>query len=207
VVKPAGWLTVPSPRAEADTLIQRVAAHLGRGRPAPLHAVQRLDRGVSGVLVLARTAAARDGLRAQLERHEPEREYLALVAGRLAADRGTFESRLATARSLTRYSTREGGEDAVTHWRVERRLEDATLVSVRLETGRRNQIRVHFAEAGHPVLGDPRYGPERARHRGWTERRLALHAATLAFTHPITLRRLRFEAPLPAAMRTFVEGG
>jgi len=184
VVKPADWLTVPTPRGETDTL--------------------GLDRGVSGVLVLARTAAARDGLRAQLERPEPRREYVALVAGQLEADEGAFESRLATGRNLTRYSTRSGGEEAVTRWKVERRLSGATLVRVRLETGRRNQIRVHFAEAGHPVLGDPRYAPERARHRAWTARRLALHAATLAFVHPLTGRRLRFEAPLPAEVAAFL---
>lgn len=204
VIKPAHWLTVPSPRRETDTLLHRVAEHLGRGRPAQLHAVQRLDRGVSGVLVFARTQTARAGLRSQLKHHEPERLYLALVAGTLEDDEGTFESLMATNRNLERRSVSRGGERAVTHWRVDRRLRGATLVRVQLETGRRNQIRVHFAEANHPVLGDRRYAPELARHRSWPARRMSLHAARLAFLHPVSRQQLSFEAPLPPEMEKFL---
>src|SRR5205085_10943445 len=98
---------------------------------------------------------------------KPEREYIALVAGRVENERGTFQSLLATDKDLNRFSTEDEaiGQLAITHYRVISRLADATLVQVRLETGRRNQIRVHFAEAGHPVLGDPRYQPELAAHR------------------------------------------
>ena len=80
------------------------------------------------------------------------------------------------------------------------RLKGFTHVRVWLETGRRNQIRVHFAEAGHPVIGDPRYEPQLAAHRRWPYKRLALHARQLAFDHPVTGRQLRFESPLPAEM-------
>jgi 23S rRNA pseudouridine1911/1915/1917 synthase len=83
---------------------------------------------------------------------------------------------------------------------VARRLTDMTFVKVWLETGRRNQIRVHFAESGHPVLGDPRYEPELAAHRLWPYKRLALHARQLGLEHPITGQHLRFESPLPAEM-------
>jgi 23S rRNA pseudouridine1911/1915/1917 synthase len=85
---------------------------------------------------------------------------------------------------------------------VEARYSGATLVRVRLETGRRNQIRVHFAEAGHPVLGDPRYRPELAKHPQWSARRLALHAALLGFRHPISGKDMRFEPPLPQEFRS-----
>lgn len=209
VEKPAGWLTVPSPKGESNTLIQRISDYLtqvNRRRRTRVHAVQRLDRGVSGVLVFAKTIEAMNHLRRQFEAHRPEREYLAIVAGIVEPPAGEFRSYLATNKSLKRYSTRDAseGELAVTHYRTERRLADATLVAVRLETGRRNQIRVHFAEAGHPVLGDERYEHERAKHPRWPYRRLALHAASLAFEHPLTAETCRFELPLPEEFRRFL---
>lgn len=209
VDKAAFVLTVPTQDQESDTLVQRVARLLGRGGPEPpVTVVQRLDRGTSGVMVFALTEAAATELIDQFRRHAPAREYVALVSGVVKDDAGTFASRLATNRSLSRYSTRGGeeGERAVTHYRVEARFKDVTRVRVTLETGRRNQIRVHFAEAGHPVLGDVRYRPELARHPLWTSRRQALHAAVLAFTHPITRQRMRFEAPLPPEFTAFAGG-
>lgn len=210
VDKAAFVLTVPTQHQETDTLVHRVGRYLGKGGPArPVTVVQRLDRGTSGVMVLARTEAAATGLIGQFKRHAPEREYVALVAGLVAEERGTIESRLATNRSLSRYSTRGGeeGERAVTHFTVEARFRDVTRVRVRLETGRRNQIRVHFAEAGHPVLGDIRYRPEEAGHARWPARRQALHAALLGFTHPITREPMRFESPLPPEFAAFAGAG
>lgn len=208
VNKPAGWLTVPTPRRESHTLIQRVSEYLtqaNRGGRVRVQAVQRLDRGVSGVLVLAKTDAAARGLREQFRQHTPERSYVAIVAGRVHRDTGAFRSRLTTSKTLRRYSTDDAtGELAITHYRVERRLADATLVRVRLETGRRNQIRVHFAEAGHPVLGDGRYERHRARHPRWQGKRLALHAAALAFRHPVTGDICRFATPLPPEFQAFL---
>jgi 23S rRNA pseudouridine1911/1915/1917 synthase len=208
VEKRAGVLTVPTQRGESNTLVQQLRRHLGRGRAfAPrLEVVHRLDREVSGVLVFARSPAAGEALRKEFAEHRPEREYLAIVAGELPTDQGTFASRLVTGKGLQRFSThREDlGEEAVTHYRVERRLARATQVSVRLETGRRNQIRVHFAEAGHPILGEQRYRPELARHPAWTARRLALHARLLAFAHPTTGGPLRFESPPPADFAAFL---
>jgi len=208
VDKGPGVLTVPTAKRETNTLVQMLRQHLGRGRRyAPrLEVVHRLDREVSGVLVFAKTAAAAERLRADFAAHRPEREYAALVAGNLPAADGTFASRLVTGKGLQRFSSRDGetGEAAVTHYRVERRLAGATLVRVRLETGRRNQIRVHFAEAGHPILGEKRYRPEQARHRSWRGERLALHARLLAFAHPVTGAALRFESPLPREFDAFV---
>jgi 23S rRNA pseudouridine1911/1915/1917 synthase len=208
VNKPANCLTVPSPNRESNTLIQRIADYLKRStrrRWAGVHAVHRLDRGVSGVLVFAKSAQAIESLRQQFRWHEPDREYLAIVAGRVEPAEGTFRSHLATSRSLQRYSTHnaKAGELAITHYRVEKLMKDTTLVRIRLETGRRNQIRVHFAEAGHPVLGDPRYERQRARHPRWHARRLALHAVALSFDHPITGERFRFEVPVPEEFRRF----
>jgi 23S rRNA pseudouridine1911/1915/1917 synthase len=87
---------------------------------------------------------------------------------------------------------------------VVKNLEDTSVVEVRLETGRRNQIRVHFADDGHPVLGDPRYGRDKARHERWQPKRLALHAASLGFEHPATGAPLSYEAGLPNSMRRFI---
>ena len=208
VDKAPGVLTVPTARGERNTLVQMLRQHLGRGRRQPpwLEVVHRLDREVSGVLVFARSPAAAERLRADFAAHRPEREYVALVAGSLDSSGGTFASRMLTGRGLQRYSgAADGpGEDAVTHYAVSAHVGGASLVAVRLETGRRNQIRVHFAEAGHPILGEQRYRPEAAQHHLWRARRLALHARLLAFTHPVTGASLRFESPLPPEFEAFL---
>jgi 23S rRNA pseudouridine1911/1915/1917 synthase len=148
--------------------------------------------------------AARE-LQAQFRVRKADRRYAAIVAGRLENQQGTFDSHLGTTKSLQRYSVRSGkeGEQAITHYRVVRKLADTTYVDVTLETGRRNQIRVHFAEAGHPILGDERYCAELARHADWRHKRLALHASLLGFQHPLTGERLRFESPLPVEFEDF----
>jgi len=207
VEKAAGVLTVPN-HGEPDTLLGAVQSYLGRGRkkPPPVLVVHRLDRETTGLLVLARTADVAHALKTQFAAHKPERMYLAIVAGHLPAESGTFRSRLATDPSLNQRSTSHpnAGKLAITHYRVRQRVPGATAVEVRLETGRRNQIRVHFSEARHPVLGDPRYTPEQARHPRWKTRRMALHAAVLGFTHPETGRALRFEAPPPEELARFL---
>ena len=203
-------LTVPTPKRESNTLVQRLERFLDRGGRAPrLVVVHRLDRETSGLLVFARDRRTGEGLMAQFREHSPERVYHALVRGHLSRDEGTFDTHLVTGKSLTRYSTRQPdtGERAITHFRVEARLDDASLVAARLETGRRNQIRAHFAEAGHPVLGDQRYRAAAARHPRWPHARLALHAGSLAFRHPVTHELLRFETPLPREFLAFLRGG
>ncbi len=208
VEKPARMLTVPTPKRETDTLVHHLQRYvsLGRRKLGRVEIVHRLDRGVSGVLVFAKSAKIAETLREQFAAHKPEREYVALVAGVMEKDHGTFDKNLVTDDETIHRSVAEKpgqGERAVTHYEVERRLPGATLVRVRLETGRRNQIRVHFADAGHPVLGDPRYGGEKAQHRRWVVPRMALHAATLAFTHPVTGKKMRFEAPVPKEILAF----
>lgn len=203
VDKAAHVLTVPTARGEPNTLVDRVASYVrqqGTGRDVLV--VHRLDRGVSGLLVFAKTPAAASRLHEQFRAHQPERTYLALVAGHLPAAVGTFRSHLATAKNLDRYSTPHAaqGELAITHYRVLRQVAGADFVEIRLETGRRNQIRVHFAEAGHPVLGDRRYGRDSGGPTVWTAKRLALHAASLGFIHPTSGNRLEFSSPLPAEM-------
>jgi 23S rRNA pseudouridine1911/1915/1917 synthase len=207
VNKAAHLLTVPTRHREKNTLVEAVTRHVARRRRAGrAYVVHRLDRGTSGLLVFGKDTQIMAALKDQFRVRKADREYVAIVAGTLAQPTGRFESRLATTTGLHRRSVGpdEPGEDAVTHYVVERPLRGATLVRVRLETGRRNQIRVHFAEAGHPVLGDERYESELARHPAWKTRRLALHAILLGFDHPRTGERLRFGTSMPPEFERFI---
>lgn len=206
VNKAAGVLTVPTQPGAEHTLVAAITRYfLHRGLHDRAQLVHRLDRGASGLLVFGKTRPIAEKIQAQFEDRKPEREYRAIVKG-IVAEEGTFESYLATSKSLQQFSTNrhEEGQLAITHYRLEKIVRGCSWVRVWLETGRRNQIRVHFAEAGHPVLGDPRYRPELSSHAQWRVKRLALHATVLGFRHPITGKALRFEAETPAAMRAFV---
>lgn len=211
VDKAAGILSVPTDQGGTHSLTDAVSAHVKRkGRHKNAVAVHRLDRWTSGLLVFGKSAQVAAALKDQFRdrKNKPEREYVAIVAGTVSPAEGTITTRMATNKRLHRYSVQAGaqGELAITHYRVDRILKGATLLRVKLETGRRNQIRVHFSERGHPVLGDDRYRVELARHPGWKHRRLALHAACLGFEHPVTHERLRFESPLPREFERFLAG-
>jgi 23S rRNA pseudouridine1911/1915/1917 synthase len=210
VNKPAALLTVPTPYREKNTLIDKVTAYLRhedkRGEAFVCH---RLDRGVSGLLLFGKSLEISMKLRDQFELRKPQREYIAIVRGVLTSHEGTFRSYLATDSNLNRFSTDdvESGQLAITHFRTITTLDDATLVQIWLETGRRNQIRVHFAEKGHPVLGDPRYQSHLAEHPHWKARRIALHARSLGFTHPVNGQAYRFDSELPKEFVAFITGG
>jgi 23S rRNA pseudouridine1911/1915/1917 synthase len=209
VNKAAKILTVATERGGNEaTLDQRVSYYLkNTGRRREAIVVHRLDRGVSGLLVFAKSQGVFRTLQEQFKAHKPERLYVAIVAGHMRRPNGTFRSHIGTGKNLTRFSTRDEsqGELAVTHFEVKQQLADTSVVEVRLETGRRNQIRVHFAEHGHPVIGDPNYGHERAQHPNWRAERIALHAITLGFEHPITGKPLQFVSELPREMERFIQ--
>jgi len=197
VDKPAGLLTIATDRERQRT----VYAYLtGRARtrrpPARVFVVHRLDRRASGLLVFATSPVAKRMLQTQFAAHTVERTYVAVVEGRLARPTGTVASRLLDdAPGRVRQSADpKRGRPAVTHWRVLHAAARHTLLEVRLETGRRNQIRVHLAGLGHPIAGDTAYG-SRTDPFG----RLALHAHVLGFDHPGTAARMRFVSPAPAA--------
>jgi 23S rRNA pseudouridine1911/1915/1917 synthase len=208
VNKAANVLTVATERGgERNTLVDRVSyylKHTSRRREALV--VHRLDRGVSGLLVFAKSQRMLAALQAQFKDRKPERQYIAIIAGILEREAGTYRSHLATGKGLNQYSTRDEsrGELAITHYRRQQKLSDSTVVEVRLETGRRNQIRVQFADHGHPVLGDPRYGRSKSRHPRWPDSRIALHALSLGFVHPATRKPLRFDSELPKTMQRFI---
>lgn len=208
VNKAAYVLTVATGKSERNTLESRVSHYLQHSsHKRQAFVAHRLDRGVSGLLVFAKSPAVLGQLRDQFRAHKPERIYIALVGGVLRPAAGTFRSFLQTADNLDQVSTLEKGQGrlAVTHYLVQRELPDAAVVEVRLETGRRNQIRVHLAEAGHPVLGDPRYGGTAAHHKRWREKRLALHALSLGLEHPVTGQQLLFTSELPNCMQRFID--
>lgn len=229
--KPAGMVVHPAPGSPRGTLVNALLHHCGESlsgiggarRPGIVH---RIDKDTSGLLVVAKTDRAHQGLAVQFERHSVTRHYLALVHGvpsasdpRLRGTRGvSFEAggiiRIAT--HLARHRTdrqRQAvvwseGRHAVTRARViEAFADQAALVECWLETGRTHQIRVHMAYAGHGLLGDATYGGKRklspkvlgeaAAEAGSSFARQALHAATLGFDHPVTGARLEFESPLP----------
>lgn len=198
VNKEAGLLTVPTDKRESQNLIDLLSKHLHPSRRRKLAVVHRLDRDTSGILVFGQDQDSADRIIKQFAGRKPERIYSAIVKGVVKDDSGTIESHLESDKALNQKSNQQGrGELAITHYEVAARYSNATLVNVRLETGRRNQIRVHFAELGHPVLGDQRYQVERARHAAWPYKRLALHARVLGFEHPLSGESLRFEQELP----------
>jgi 23S rRNA pseudouridine1911/1915/1917 synthase len=196
VDKPAGVVVHPAPGHRGGTLAQALAGRAGGGEPGRTGIVHRLDRDTSGLLVVARGESVHRALRAQLAARRIEREYLALVEGRPPARAGTIEAPLGRDRRVrTRVSIdTRAPRAAVTHFALERALPTSTLLRVRLETGRTHQIRAHLLAIGHPVAGDPEYG----RRGLFGLERQFLHAARLAFEHPVSGRRVDIRSPLPA---------
>jgi len=208
VEKAAGFLSVPS-ETEDQSLLASVNKYISvkSGRPQGATLVHRLDRDTSGILVLAKHPNLADTLKEQFASRKPYRKYFAITKFGPKVTRGTYRSYLATDEDLNQFSTTaEKGKLAITHFRVVKRFTDCSLIHVELETGRRNQIRVHFAEHGHPVIGDVRYRPGMAMHERWAHKRLALHAAELHFIHPVTKKQLKFSSPMPVEMEEFIAG-
>jgi 23S rRNA pseudouridine1911/1915/1917 synthase len=186
VDKPAGVVVHPAPGHPTGTLAQALGS---------VGLVHRLDRDTSGLLVVARSEDVLHALQQALQRRAITREYLALVEGRPPARAGTIDAPIGRDRRVrTRHSIEtDTPREAVTHFEIERALADYSLLRVRLETGRTHQIRVHLKAIGHPVAGDPEYGT--AGLLG-LERQF-LHAARLAFDHPVTGTRVDVASPLP----------
>jgi 23S rRNA pseudouridine1911/1915/1917 synthase len=203
VDKPAGLVVHPGAGHATGTLVQGLHGRgLAGGDPERQGIVHRLDRDTSGLLVVSRTQQAYEGLQALVRRRALEREYVALVRGRPRSRRGRIEAPIGrdrrdpTRRSLDTDSPKE----AVTHFEVVELLPAHALLSVRLETGRTHQIRVHLAAIGLPVAGDPVYGVQEA-----SLRRQFLHAARLAFPHPVTGQQVSARSPLPPDLETALE--
>lgn len=198
VVKSHGLLTVATERERGRTAQAFLNDYLKAKGEGRIHIVHRLDRETSGVLVFAKTFEARERLKDRFAEHDVDRVYVAIVEGKLDPPRGTIRSHLRERRDLKMVSTdaHPDAKLAVTHYRTIETGPHYSMLEIRLETGRKNQIRAHLSEEGHPVVGDRLYGSE-SNPLG----RLGLHAKLLGFTHPSTGERLTFTAPAPKAFR------
>ena len=211
--KPAGLVVHPAAGNLDGTLVNALLHHCGGSlsgiggvaRPGIIH---RIDKDTSGLIVVAKTDVAHEGLARQFATHSIDRRYLAIVGGVPKSNQGTVDAPLArSATNRKKIAIVEGkrGKRAVTHWRRLNVLNDAALVECRLETGRTHQVRVHMASIGHPLLGDPVYGRSGKTHgkilKELQFHRQALHAAELGFTHPVSKHRLSFSSPMPPDMQ------
>ena len=210
VDKPAGLVVHPAAGNRDGTLVNALLHHCGGSlsgiggvaRPGIVH---RIDKDTSGLLVVAKTDVAHEGLAAQFARHSLHRLYLAIVAGIPVPPAGVIDAPLARSaanRKKIAIVAEGRGKRAVTHYRIRQVLKEAALTECRLETGRTHQVRVHMASIGHPLVGDPVYGRTRAAHRDILKslnfQRQALHAAELGFVHPVSKENLTFKSPLPS---------
>ena len=211
VEKPAGLVVHPAAGNLDGTLVNALLHHCegslsgigGVARPGIVH---RIDKDTSGLLVVAKTDRAHEGLARQFKAHSVDRRYQAIVSGRVLIGGGSVDAPLARSpHNRKKVAIVASGKRAVTHWTLTKALKDAALVECRLETGRTHQVRVHMASIGHPLVGDPVYGKVRPSHRQMLEtigfRRQALHAARLGFIHPIQSNALSFDSEMPDDMQ------
>ncbi|MGE0178694.1 MAG: RluA family pseudouridine synthase [Sphingomonas sp.] len=210
VDKPAGMVVHPAAGNLDGTLVNALLHHCagrlsgigGVARPGIVH---RIDKDTSGLLVVAKTDRAHEGLAKQFAAHSIERRYLAIVAGVPSMPGGKIDAPLARSpanRKKMAIVADGRGKRAVTTWRKRSDLRSAAVVECALETGRTHQVRVHMASIGHPLLGDPVYGRTRPEHRDVLNHlsfhRQALHAAALGFVHPVSKEDFSFQSPIPS---------
>lgn len=219
VDKPAGMVVHPAVGNVTGTLVNALLHHCrgnlsginGVARPGIVH---RIDKDTSGLLVVAKSDAAHEGLAVQFAAHTVHRRYIAVTAGVPSPPEGTINARIGRSDAdrkkmtvLPNNSSR--GKSAITHYTVIERLGDAAVIECRLETGRTHQVRVHCASIGHPLLGDPAYGRTPKSLRPLLERlgfaRQALHAAELWFVHPLTGEMVQFRSNLPDDMAELID--
>ena len=212
VDKPAGLAAHPGTGIEGSTLVEEARAYLRvpadlpptEFKPSPAH---RLDRETSGVVLVAKSRKAMSGLTAIFtDGSEVRKSYLALVKGKMPRESGTIDLPLSEHEQTARSRDRRGVnfQEAVTHYQVLGSMKEASLLSVRIETGRTHQIRRHLQAVGHPVAGDRRHGDfpfNRSARQRWGLDRMFLHAWKLSLPHPLGGRRLELTAPLPAELR------
>lgn len=205
--KPAGMVVHPAAGHDTGTLVHALLFHCGAQltgvggvqRPGIVH---RLDKNTTGVMVVAKTEVALHSLQGQIQAKTAQREYLGIVHGAPKAAQGTIDQPVGrhpqNRKKMGIVPTEKGGRSAVTHWKTLERLGNYTLIQFQLETGRTHQIRVHSAQMGHPIVGDPDYGSSKSL--GIKLPGQALHAFRLTLRHPVTQAIITGEAPLPERM-------
>lgn len=209
VNKPKGMVVHPAPGNYSGTLVNALLAHCGESlsgingvmRPGILH---RIDKDTSGLLMVAKNDLAHNFLAEQIKEHSFTRKYEAIVYGNIKADSGTVNAPIGRhpVHRKEMAVTAKNSKPAVTHYRVLARYGQFTHVSLKLETGRTHQIRVHMAYMGHPVAGDPVYGPKKVISSLGGQ---CLHAKEIGFIHPITKEYMEFDSPLPNYFTSFLK--
>lgn len=207
VNKPQGMVVHPAPGVYSGTLVNALLYHCkdlsginGITRPGIVH---RIDKDTSGVLVVAKNDNSHNCLAEQLKEHSMNREYIALTEGVLKEDEGKVDAPIGRhATERIKMAVIQGGKEAVTHFNVENRYKNNTLIRCKLETGRTHQIRVHMAYIGHPLVGDPVYGYKKQKYKLAGQ---MLHAHKLGFIHPTTGKYVEFSTPLPDYFQNLIE--
>jgi 23S rRNA pseudouridine1911/1915/1917 synthase len=201
--KEAGMLSIATAKEKLLTTYSILSSHVKKEDPTNrIFVVHRLDRDTSGVMMFAKSEKVQEIMQKEWQEAVIRRSYIAVVEGYVEKDQDTIRSFLKENKMLFMYSTKVPGEgdEAITHYKVLKRGEEFSLLEVELETGRKNQIRVHMKELGHPVAGDKKYGSKLNPLR-----RTCLHANILAFKHPITGEELSFETPPPHRFLTLFQ--
>jgi 23S rRNA pseudouridine1911/1915/1917 synthase len=207
VNKPQGMVVHPAPGNYSGTLVNAIMFHTknlssinGVIRPGIVH---RIDKNTSGLLMIAKNNVAHNCLAEQLKDHSSMREYMAIVHGNVKADSGSVDAPIARhPKNRLKNAVVQGGKEAVTHFFVEERFGQFTLLRLQLETGRTHQIRVHMAHIGHPLVGDDVYGPKKSKikHDGQL-----LHAKKLGFVHPTSGEYMEFDSVLPEYFEAIIK--
>jgi len=197
VNKPAGLLSVATPRGEADTMFDRALNWASKNHSTRVHLVHRLDRETSGCLLLSKSTEVRDMLQKQFKDRTVERIYHAVVFGKPSSESGVEKARVKETKDKRVRLVQKGeraGKEAITNWRIEEVGPIHSLIRIKIDTGRRAQIRLHMCGLGCPVSGDTRYGRGKA-----SVNRLCLHASALGFEHP-NGSRIRVESDIPSKL-------
>ncbi|WP_044642507.1 RluA family pseudouridine synthase [Risungbinella massiliensis] len=212
VNKPRGMVVHPGPGNTENTLVHGLLHHCrgqlsgigGVARPGIVH---RIDKDTSGLLMVAKTDRAHQSLVQQLKDHSVTRRYIAVVNGIIPHEKGTIDAPIGRdPKNRQRMAVVErNGKEAITHFLIQERFQQHTLIECQLETGRTHQIRVHMKYIGHPLLGDPVYSSSHKKS-GFSIKGQALHAAIIGFDHPVSGKRIMLEAPIPEDMEKVIRG-
>ena len=200
--KEAGLLSIATDREKRETAYSIVSGYLKEGNPKiRIFVLHRLDRETSGLMMFAKNESIQEIMQKNWDSIVRTRSYIAVIEGMLSPESGTIISWLTEDKNYVMHSsfTDNGGQKAVTHYQTLKMNNRFSLIELDLETGRKNQIRVHLQHVGHPVVGDKKYGS-----RISLIKRIALHAHELVFIHPVTNGTLRFKSPIPGKMKSLV---
>ncbi|BDU51564.1 RluA family pseudouridine synthase [Haliovirga abyssi] len=203
IEKESGLLTIATNKEKLNTANSILREHVKEADPTnKLFIVHRLDRDTSGVMIFARNKMVKETFQNEWNERILERAYVAILEGNIPNDEGTIESYLKENRAFLMYSTKDtkDGKKAITRYKVLKRVNNYTLVEIHLDTGRKNQIRVHMQNMGHSIIGDKKY-EAKTNPIG----RLGLHAKIIEFKHPITNKIMRYESPLPKEFKKLMK--